>query len=253
MTHQRMLSRVPSVMLTSNKNELKLYQDNTIYLNNGDNFELRFFNPLQEKIGVEIIFNGIKKDEGYLVLYPGQDLTLDRFLNDQRKMTFETYAVDGNNQDAIEAIKKNGIITFNFYKEYNYPKYNYTYTYNTTTSNLYNTNITTSATNMVSNDYIVTMNTNNLNNLNTYSSSITNSANDLETGRIEKGNTSSQVLVNTNLQFSTTSFHTIEYKIMPYSVMNKTSNDVRLYCEDCGYRLRKQNWKFCPHCGNKLD
>ncbi len=50
---------------TSNHNELKLYQGNIVYLNDGDNFELRFFNPLQEKIGVEIMFNGIRKGDGY--------------------------------------------------------------------------------------------------------------------------------------------------------------------------------------------
>lgn len=127
MTHYRMLDRAPSVMITSRGNELKLYQDNTVYLNDGDNFELRFFNPLQQKIGVEIMFNGIKKGDGYLVLSPGQDLILDRFLDEQRKMLFETYVIDGNNKDAVEAIVKNGIITFNFYKEsgyYNSNSYN---------------------------------------------------------------------------------------------------------------------------------
>lgn len=118
MTHYRMLDRAPSVMITSNRNELKLYQNNIVYLNDGDNFELRFFNPLQEKIGVEIMFNGIKKGDSYLVLNPGQDVILDRFLDEQKKMLFETYVVNGNSQEAIEAIQKNGIITFNFYKEF---------------------------------------------------------------------------------------------------------------------------------------
>lgn len=118
MTHYRMLDRAPSVVITSNRNELKVYQGNNVYLNNGDNFELRFFNPLNEKLGVEINFNGMKKGYGYLVLNPGQDLVLDRFLDEQRKMLFETYTVDGNNEDAVKAIEKNGIITFNFFKEY---------------------------------------------------------------------------------------------------------------------------------------
>ena len=120
MTHSRMLDRAPGVSITHGRNELKLYQDNTVYLNDGDNFELRFFNPLQQKIGVEIMFNGIKKGDGYLVLNPGQDLVLDRFLDEQRKMLFETYVVDGNNAEAVEAIAKNGLITFNFYKENGY-------------------------------------------------------------------------------------------------------------------------------------
>ena len=118
MTHYRMLDRAPSVVITSNRNELKVYQDNVVYLNDGDNFELRFFNPLQEKIGVEIMFNGLKKGDGFLVVNPGQDLILDRFLDEQRKMLFETYVIDGNNEAAVEAIQQNGIITFNFYKEH---------------------------------------------------------------------------------------------------------------------------------------
>jgi hypothetical protein len=113
-----MLDRAPSVVITSNRNELKVYQGNTVYLNDGDNFELRFFNPLPEKIGVEINFNGITKGDGYLVLNPGQDLILDRFLDEQRKMLFETYVINGDNKEAVEAIAKNGIITFNFFKEH---------------------------------------------------------------------------------------------------------------------------------------
>ena len=111
MGHYKMLDRMPSAMITSGHNELKVYQGNIVYLNDGDNFELRFFNPLKEKIGVEINFNGIKKGDGYLVLNPGQDITLDRFLDEQRKMLFETYTVDGKNKAAIEAIEENGINT----------------------------------------------------------------------------------------------------------------------------------------------
>jgi hypothetical protein len=113
-----MLDRAPSVVITSKKNELKVYQGNTVYLNDGDNFELRFFNPMNFKVGVEINFNGIKKGDGYLVLNPGQDIILDRFLDEQRKMLFETYIINGNSKEAVEAIAKNGIITFNFYKEH---------------------------------------------------------------------------------------------------------------------------------------
>lgn len=117
MAHYRMLDRVPSAVITKDRNELKLYEGNIVYLNNGDNFELRFFNPLSEKIGVEIIFNGIKKGDSYLVLNPGQDIILDRFLDEQRKMLFETYTIDGRNAAAVDAIAQNGIINFNFYKE----------------------------------------------------------------------------------------------------------------------------------------
>lgn len=123
MAHNRMLDRVPSVVITKDRNELKIYQGNIVYLNDGDNFELRFFNPLSFKIGVDIVFNGIKRGDNLLVINPGQDITLERFLDEQRKMIFETYTVDGNNKEAVEAIQNNGDITFNFYEEgYNYSK-----------------------------------------------------------------------------------------------------------------------------------
>jgi len=123
MTHNRMLDRVPSVAITRNRNELKIYQGNIVYLNDGDNFELRFFNPMSYKIGVEILFNGIKKGDSLLVMNPGQDIILERFLDEQRKMIFETYTVDGNNDAAVKAIQNNGVITFNFYEE-GYKHYN---------------------------------------------------------------------------------------------------------------------------------
>ena len=325
MTHYRMLDRAPSVVITSNRNELKLYQDNTVYLNDGDNFELRFFNPLKEKVGVEIMFNGIRKGDGYLVINPGQDLILDRFLDEQRKMLFETYIVDGNNADAVEAIQQNGLITFNFYKEknsynyysnnesdvnikYNFPpkptKYNYK-SFNA--NNICGSSVYSSGTGGNSANYVLSGATGpagipglrgvqgsntttsitatnttlgrgttiftssvtfdgNISNTNTgnYNEYIAENleksidytdylADSLETGRIEKGEISNQKLKGVNLQFSSSPFHTTTYKILPYSAMNRTIGEVRQYCEFCSYRLRKNTWKYCPKCGNKLD
>ena len=330
MTHYRMLDRAPSVVITSNRNELKVYQDNVVYLNDGDNFELRFFNPLQEKIGVEIMFNGLKKGDGFLVVNPGQDLILDRFLDEQRKMLFETYVIDGNNEAAVEAIQQNGIITFNFYKEhvsyyrssdekvninYNFPpkphKWNTTATsgniYNTTnnyyTGNTGNFGLTghsgisgtsgsggisgvrgcsgpqgaagtkgftcISSTNSNSRMYNTTLGASTTLTSSTFvapgiftseldSSFVTSDSfealnDELETGRIEKGDISSQTLKSVNLQFISTPFHTVTYKFLPYSAMNRTIGEVRQYCGFCSYRLRKNTWKYCPKCGNKLD
>ena len=306
MTHYRMLERVPSVAITSNRNELKVYEGNIVYLNNGDNFELRFFNPTQEKLGVEIMFNGTKKGDSYLVLNPGQDIILDRFLDEQRKMLFETYSINGNNQDAVEAIQQNGIITFNFYKEffnsystqipnvninYNFPpkpiKYkkskgmtrgvtgssgptgpmggtlngayysstigvNSTFT-SSVSQNINSTTLGSGMGNMsFQKDYFFpTSSTANmtLDSLNMFDLEET----ELETGRVEKGEVSSQTLKTVNAQFAATSFHSVSYQILPHSAMNRTVNEVREYCTSCGYRLRKQTWKYCPKCGEKIN
>lgn len=331
MTHYRMLDRAPSVVITSNRNELKLYQGNVVYLNDGDNFELRFFNPLTAKIGVEIMFNGIKKGDSYLVLNPGQDIILDRFLDEQRKMLFETYVVNGESKEAIEAIQENGIITFNFYKEYfnSYNNYkqdvniNYDFPpkpYRVRTKNKkglphygnipsqgtqgpqgpqgtkgvsgssgtagasgtsgssvtlngsfstnsfnQNSRIYTSSTfispgvftsesdqSYVSHDSLSDM-TGGSNNAYFHASiSTTCMTTELETGRIEMGDLSNQQLKTVNAQFAATPFHTVTYKILPYSAMNRTVGEVRQYCSCCGYRLRKETWVYCPKCGSEL-
>jgi len=298
MTHYRMLERVPSVAITSNRNELKVYEGNIVYLNNGDNFELRFFNPTQEKLGVEIMFNGIKKGDSYLVLNPGQDVILDRFLDEQRKMLFETYSINGNNKDAVEAIQQNGIITFNFYKEffnsynnqvkdvninYNFPPKPIKYkkskgmTRGVTgnsgpigTNGMYYGSVTTLGSNIGtttlganstftssvshSKDYWFPSSSNaTIDTLGTLGMFADLEESELETGRVEKGEISSQTLKTVNAQFAATAFHTISYQILPHSAMNRTVAEVREYCTSCSYRLRKNNWLYCPKCGNKLD
>lgn len=297
MTHYKMLDRVPSVVFISKHNELKLYQGNIVYLNDGDNFELRFFNPLQEKIGVEIIFNGIRKGDGYLVLNPGQDLTLDRFLDEQRKMLFETYKINGNNKEAVEAIEKNGLISFNFYKESGYynnynanvnvnydfpPKpYRTVYTnytkstksrskgiagpsgpagvagsasagiYYSNTSNFQSPGVFINEMDQsflcCSNDmpYATLGNSNGMGPVQT--------KNTIETGRIEKGEISDQNLKGVNMNFQSSPFHSFSYKLMPYSTMNREIGEIRQYCSECGYRLRKSSWKYCPSCGSKIS
>lgn len=280
MTHYRMLDRFPSVLITNNRNELKVYQGNIVYLNNGDNFELRFFNPLQEKLGVEIIFNGIKKGDGYLVLNPGQDIILDRFLDEQRKMIFETYTVNGSDAEAVKAIEKNGFISFNFYKEYysrhNNDTININYNFppkikksfkntkgvqgttgpqgvigtrgitGTATAGVYFNNTINDTSNVYDSfdNFIYTS---------SLSFSPTKTFNPLETGRVEKGDYSNQNLRQINTQFASTPFYSMDYQILPYSAMNRNINEVREYCTGCGYRLRKQSWQFCPKCGQKLN
>lgn len=290
MTHYKMLDRVPSVMITSNKNELKVYQGNEVYLNNGDNFELRLFNPLNEKIGVEIIFNGIKKGDSYLVLNPGQDVILDRFIDEQRKMVFETYSIDGNNSAAVKAIEQNGLITFNFYKEYcrnNYNSYNtndvninYNFPpkpvnhYNSTSfskkskgirgangsngsigSPMYNTNINYGILTQDSFTNITTTSFTSNASYTSYDASFNSSLSlpkTIETGRVEKGDISNQQLKQVNANFQNNAFHTISYRMLPYSAKNQNINEIRQYCSHCGYRLRKQSWNYCPKCGSEV-
>jgi len=117
MSHYRLNDVEPSAIVTVNGSEKKIYDNNQIFLNPNDNFEFRFFNPLQEKLGIEIIFNGQKKGNSLLILNPGEDVSIDRFLDEKKKMKYSTYFIDGNNDKAVKATKKNGLVTINFYKE----------------------------------------------------------------------------------------------------------------------------------------
>jgi len=253
MSHYRMRDREPSAIITVAGSEKKIYQDGQIYLKNGENFEIRFFNPLQFKIGVEILFNGIKKNDGILVLNPGEDVTLDRFLGEKKKMKFDTYTIDGNNDAAVKAAALNGLMEFRFYKEKNICDWNYTGTSTGGVSHFTNCGNCGNYTSIIDdgNIGIGTTNPSSTFNCNCITESILESK--LETGRVEKGPESNQDLNIVDADFESFAFHTINYQLKPNSHKPIQIQEIRQYCHQCSYRIRKKHWKYCPSCGNKLD
>jgi hypothetical protein len=278
-----MLDKEPSAIITVAGSEKKIYQDGQIFLNNGENFEIRFFNPLQTKIGVEILFDGQKKNNGLLVLKPGEDVILDRFLDDKRKMLYETYTIDGNNSAAKEAAALNGLIQINFYKEKSYNSY-----YSSQKCNFsgnvkscgcksrgiggqqLNSSAANNSWSPITPPEISTTEVDEFYDYSQddviYGSSFNNESigccdtfdyidqkNLIETGRIEKGPESKQDLKIVNVDFDPLAFHTIKYQLKPTSQMNDNIAEIRQYCPYCSYRLRKKNWVFCPKCGEKID
>lgn len=288
MTHYRLADSTPTAIIlarnprTSSLDELKIYTNNHIFLNNGDEFKIRLFNPLTEKIGVQIGFNG-QLSNSMLVLNPGEDVVVDRFLDDQRKMLFETYQYDKNNVAAVNAIAKNGIVEIRFFKEYIQPTIS---TYSTGTyGTLHNVSgmgsITTSGLNgtITSNSTFASFNTSNNNSrlydqnafLNQVSDSLdfasdfkeeevvkevksksTKLSKKAETGRVEKGQHSDQNFKQVDIQFQTYPFHAIVYNLKPTSEKTTYTREVREYCVKCGYRLRNNSWLYCPKCGEKI-
>jgi hypothetical protein len=75
-----------------------------------------------------------------------------------------------------------------------------------------------------------------------------------ETGRIEKGNESTQNFNEVQVEFETFSFHQIIYYLKPTSERSSTITEtkVRDYCPNCGYRIRNTRWNFCPKCGDEV-
>jgi hypothetical protein len=188
-----------------------------------------------------------------LVLRPGERIFLERFLDTNNKFQFSTYSVDNTfeNQTAIEL---NGDVRVEFYDEQQFVLNNYNLI--TTLSRPWsenvmyggNLNLTSSPTFTTSNGNVSGICSSSQINSNTYYSNTTLS---VETGRVEKGEKSNQNFQNSYEKFNSYISHQILYKIQPLTTKNKTSQDIRQYCTDCGVKL-KSNFKFCPSCGHKL-
>jgi len=110
--------------LAINKSLLKEYSNSSneriVYMDDGSEFQIQIFNSKSYTIGVGFSFND-EYDSSYqlLVLRPGERVWLDRYLNKENKLLFNTYEV-GTSKAVKEAIKNNGKITIRFYKERQY-------------------------------------------------------------------------------------------------------------------------------------
>ena len=83
----------PDCDILINNQKRKIYGKNKIYLNDGDYIQIGIFNPLYERIGVQLEFNG-EKEKKLLIVNPGQKIKLDRFIDTKKKIKFSTYVVD---------------------------------------------------------------------------------------------------------------------------------------------------------------
>jgi len=74
----------------------------------------------------------------------------------------------------------------------------------------------------------------------------------METGRVEKGETSSQKFEDIDLDFEKYHISSVFYQILPESQKPvETSELKKKFCSDCGHKL-KGTEKFCPECGEKI-
>jgi hypothetical protein len=74
----------------------------------------------------------------------------------------------------------------------------------------------------------------------------------VETGRVAEGGKSNQEFSNTSGNFSDYAWNTYELHLLPESLKAIEASDIRNYCGECGVRIRKSSWKFCPNCGEAL-
>jgi hypothetical protein len=252
---------VPQSFITKSKQRLK-QQIDTVYLNNGDEFEIELYNPTQNKVLAKIEINGNSIGNG-IILRPGERIFLERYLDEAKKFLFETYVVNGNNEEVQQAIAHNGDVVVKFYDEVRTSTYNVnsgTVTINnpnfgwgsTTTGSPYygNATFTTSGTNLFYNASLTsgTINTNSFFN----GDKVKKSPRDLETGRVEKGSYSDQSFTYDNSSFNSYPSTTNWWKIKPQSTKPLVREDLVVYCVECGSKRKKDNHKFCPHCGTKF-
>jgi hypothetical protein len=252
-----------SVNVTSNKNRIKQYE-NSVYLKDGQQFELEIFNPHQCKVLAKISINGKEISQAGLVIRPGQRTYLERYLDIAKKFKFETYEVE-DSAEAKEAIAKNGEVKVEFYYEQNL-RGNYWYgnsmTINsnnchgshTTTINP-NTFFTTTGTSQIGSGISYTSNT--AGTLSYGGTTVNNIsvpvAGSLETGRVEEGSKSKQQFSQDNGTYNWWVNETVIIKLLPLSKKPVEVAEIRNYCGGCGSRIKKSSWKFCPSCGESLD
>lgn len=113
----------PCAYITKDRKRLKQFGQ-TVYLNNGDEFELELFNPSTTTVLAKIKLDGSYISGGGIVLKPGQRVYLERYLDDPRKFKFETYEVDGTSNEVLDAIAGNGDVVIDFFDEYKQPVWN---------------------------------------------------------------------------------------------------------------------------------
>lgn len=245
----------PTAHITRSKNRLKCYND-TVYLKDGSNFEIELYNPTQFRVLAKININGISVSAGGIVVNPGQRVFLERFIDEDRKFEFSTYWVGRTEQDKA-AIERNGLVEIFFHPESS----------TSTTWGPYWGGPTSVSTNLYNNAFTTTGASNNFSLLfdssatystigadsNTTSFTSKASPKRTETGRVERGGKSDQVLETVHGNFAAFSFESCRFKIMPESEKTVEAGEIRNYCPGCGTRVKKSSWKFCPGCGTNLN
>lgn len=262
------------VRIAKNKSLLKEYKTSnnprTVYLNDGEEFQIQLYNPYNYTVSVKITLNNTEIPN-VLVLRPAERVWLDRYLDTPRKFKFETYEVD-NNKNTEKIIAHNGLIKVSFYREvprrenqFNIHVHNPYGIMDSLTPGLcdyvtlQNTSKTFSPESIIQTYYnsdsscassCACTTTTTVANASQSGNPIT--LNSIETGRIAEGSYSNQKLDKVDLEFSPWACNTETIKILPLSCKSFSSNDLKKqYCPSCGHKINDK-YKFCPYCGENL-
>ena len=266
----------PGAWIVSPKDKgRKSIKSGKVFLNDEEDFEIELFNPLTVSVLADIKLNGESISKTGLVLKPGQRIYLDCFIDDRKKFKFSTYQIE-NSEESIEAIQKNGLLEVFFYKEDvitldnwkskfdkiiiekwyqpyyypvypSYPKIWYGTTVGTGGTGVINTNSSMSNNKTTTNSYYSNncsyasnVDLSNLNVSNSISSNM-NPINSIETGRVEKGEKSSQKFTEVDIDFENQYITSTIIQILPESrkpvdtkeIFNKKIGEIKVKSESC--------------------
>ena len=246
------------------KSLLKEYSTNecprTVYLNDGDEFQIKLFNPETCRVSVMIYIDGQYLGND-LILRPGESCWLERYLDRAKKFRFETYEVEAGNDAVDRAIKENGNIELRFYREKPYQQQ--TITVSSTIDLGHHAYFGERGLTYTGGD-VVTNNTYTVSpidcSFSTSASSNTAQATldwvqpkTKETGRVSEGGYSDQRFQTVNVDTEILPFRTERIKILPRSQKPFTKNDLnKVFCTECGRKI-KPKFKYCPFCGAKQE
>lgn len=241
------MSSDPTANITVKRNRVKHY-GSTVYLKNQTHFEIELFNPKLDKVLAKIFLNGRPISTSGIVIQPGQRVFLERWLDEPNKFLFKTYTVDSS-PEAQAAMKKNGEVRVEFYDQY-FTYFNQTVTYCTNSSD-WSPDLVFAGTTI---NYLSSYATSEVGENSTLSTSVKCVMTDsVETGRTEIGETSNQRFGTDSSVYSAQASTIIDLKILPESAKPIEIEQIRLYCHECGTRMKNQSWKFCPTCGTKIE
>jgi len=281
-------STVPAAFVTKSRQRVKQYNNDSVYLNNGSEFELELFNPTTSKVMAKIQLNGISIGAG-IVLHPGERVFIERYLDVARKFMYKTYEVDGSNDDVKRAIANNGDVKVLFYKEvipYSYTTTTWTTpwptwgtcTYTDKFGDNFDGNFSGTLRGMGDMRCNSSGNTACMDGMDGMNSCFTSQSMDfapetlgrklgkmkssgslkskkisksLETGRIDKGSVSNQSFGHDHSTFETYWTWSTEWKILPESQKPVVTEDLKIFCTNCGSRKKKRSNKYCPNCGTQ--
>ena len=264
----------PTAFVTKGRQRVKQYIK-SVFLKNGDEFELELFNPKTDKVLAKIKLNGKYISSSGIVLRPGERVFLERYLDEARKFQFEVYEVDENDPNTQQAIRNNGDVEVEFYDEIKVSPVSVTWTFNPSWIYYggYVSPTVTGPSDVMyksSGDYSSFQGISDHSNSgefrgdnNTYYCSANpafsaaaaptiTQTNSLETGRVEKGEFSNQNFTSDYSSFSSCYSTKVTWKIMPESRKPLMKEDLKVFCTNCGAKRKKESHKFCPNCGTKF-